>query len=166
MQTIDVNIGKLIPYDKNPRKNDQSVDKVANSINHFGFRVPLVIDKNNVIVCGHTRYKAAKAQMNKGKIIAFSGGNKTRQSTASDLWDFREERERVDRLEKAVEDVKGLNAQRNLALSLRRQDAHITTVIDQEKAGQNDVKGDINELITLRRRIRQAQSKLRKKRGM
>lgn len=41
-------------------KNDQSVDKVANSIKEFGFKVPIVIDKNNVIVCGHTRYKAAK----------------------------------------------------------------------------------------------------------
>ena len=41
-------------------KNDQSVDKVVNSIKEFGFKVPIVIDKNNVIVCGHTRYKAAK----------------------------------------------------------------------------------------------------------
>lgn len=60
MQIIEKNINELIPYEKNPRKNDQSVDKVAQSIDQFGFRVPVVIDKNNVIVCGHTRYKAAQ----------------------------------------------------------------------------------------------------------
>ena len=60
MKIIEKNIKELIPYEKNPRKNDKSVDKVAQSIDQFGFRVPVVIDKYNVIVCGHTRYKAAK----------------------------------------------------------------------------------------------------------
>lgn len=60
MQIIEKNIKELIPYEKNPRKNDKSVDKVAKSIDQFGFRVPVVIDKDNVIVCGHTRYKAAQ----------------------------------------------------------------------------------------------------------
>ena len=60
MQIIEKNIKELIPYEKNPRKNDKSVDKVAQSIDKFGFRVPVVIDKDNVIVCGHTRYKAAQ----------------------------------------------------------------------------------------------------------
>lgn len=53
-------IGELIPYANNPRKNDAAVDKVAASIKEFGFRVPIVIDKNKEIVCGHTRLKAAK----------------------------------------------------------------------------------------------------------
>lgn len=51
---------EIKPYEKNPRKNDGAVDYVAESIKSFGFRVPIVIDKNNVIVAGHTRYKAAK----------------------------------------------------------------------------------------------------------
>lgn len=50
----------LIPYKNNPRKNDQSVDYVAQSIREFGWKVPLVITKDNVIVTGHTRLKAAK----------------------------------------------------------------------------------------------------------
>ena len=54
------NIDELKPYEKNPRKNDKAVKYVANSIEAFGFKVPIVIDKNNVIVCGHTRYKASK----------------------------------------------------------------------------------------------------------
>lgn len=60
MQIIEKNIKEIIPYEKNPRKNDKSVDKVAQSIDQFGFRVPVVIDKDNIIVCGHTRYKAAQ----------------------------------------------------------------------------------------------------------
>ncbi len=59
MQLIEKSISEIIPYEKNPRKNEQSVEKVAKSIEEFGFKVPVVIDKNNVIVCGHTRYKAA-----------------------------------------------------------------------------------------------------------
>lgn len=60
MNVQEIKLKDIKPYGKNPRKNDQSVDKVANSIKEFGFKVPIVIDKNNVIVCGHTRYKAAK----------------------------------------------------------------------------------------------------------
>lgn len=60
MQIKDINIGDLIPYEKNPRKNENAIEYVKNSIEQFGFRVPIVIDKNNVIVCGHTRYVAAK----------------------------------------------------------------------------------------------------------
>lgn len=60
MNVQEIKLKDIKPYEKNPRKNDQSVDKVANSIKEFGFKVPIVIDKNNVIVCGHTRYEAAK----------------------------------------------------------------------------------------------------------
>ena len=54
-----VPLKQLVPYRNNPRKNDGAVEYVKNSILEFGFRVPLVIDADNVIVCGHTRYKAA-----------------------------------------------------------------------------------------------------------
>ena len=50
----------LQPYENNPRNNDNAVDAVAKSISDFGFKVPIVIDADNVIVCGHTRYKAAR----------------------------------------------------------------------------------------------------------
>ena len=53
-------IADITPYEKNPRKNDEAVKYVAESIKQFGFKVPIVIDKNGVIVAGHTRYKAAK----------------------------------------------------------------------------------------------------------
>lgn len=60
MQIIDKNIDELIPYEKNPRKNDEAVDKVAASLEAFGWQQPIVIDHNDVIVAGHTRWKAAK----------------------------------------------------------------------------------------------------------
>lgn len=61
MEIVTKSIHELIPYDKNARKNDKAVPLVAKSIEQFGFKVPIVIDRNNVIVCGHTRYKAAHA---------------------------------------------------------------------------------------------------------
>lgn len=60
MEIINKKIEEVIPYENNPRKNDEAVDYVARSIKEFGFKVPIIIDKNNIIVTGHTRLKAAK----------------------------------------------------------------------------------------------------------
>lgn len=59
MEIIMKSVGELKPYENNPRKNDDAVDKVAQSIKEFGFKVPIVIDKDDVIVTGHTRWKAS-----------------------------------------------------------------------------------------------------------
>lgn len=59
MQIVNKKIDELVPYVNNPRFNDDAVEFVANSIKEFGFKVPIVIDKNNEIVAGHTRYKAS-----------------------------------------------------------------------------------------------------------
>jgi ParB-like chromosome segregation protein Spo0J len=53
-------LDRLIPYDKNPRLNDDAVDSVARSIEEFGFRQPIVVDEAGVIIIGHTRFKAAR----------------------------------------------------------------------------------------------------------
>ena len=50
---------ELIPYERNPRRNEKAVAAVMQSIREFGFRVPIIVDANNVIVCGHTRRIAA-----------------------------------------------------------------------------------------------------------
>lgn len=60
MEIIYKKPSEIIPYEKNPRKNDEAAEKVAESIKEFGFKVPIVIDRNGVIVAGHTRHKAAK----------------------------------------------------------------------------------------------------------
>lgn len=60
MDVINKLLKDIKPYEKNPRKNDAAVNGVMESIKEFGFKVPIVIDKDGVIVAGHTRYKAAK----------------------------------------------------------------------------------------------------------
>lgn len=60
MEIEYLSIDDIVPYENNPRHNDDAVDHVANSIKEFGFKVPIIIDENNVIVAGHTRIKACK----------------------------------------------------------------------------------------------------------
>lgn len=60
MQIHDISISLLREYDNNPRNNDGAVDAVAASIREFGFKVPVIVDGDNVIVAGHTRVKAAR----------------------------------------------------------------------------------------------------------
>ena len=54
-------ISEILPYAKNPRKNEKSVKFVKESIRQFGFKVPIIIDSKREIVCGHTRLLAAKS---------------------------------------------------------------------------------------------------------
>lgn len=60
MQIQSMKIDEVKPYPNNPRNNDDGVEAVANSIKEFGWQQPIVVDKDNVIIVGHTRYKAAK----------------------------------------------------------------------------------------------------------
>ena len=60
MEIVYKSVSELKPYENNPRNNDNAVEYVANSIKEFGFKVPIVIDKDNVIVTGHTRLKASE----------------------------------------------------------------------------------------------------------
>lgn len=89
-------IDKVAPYDRNPRKNDGAVDGVAKSIKAFGFRQPIVVDKEGVIIAGHTRWKAAKqlgidkvpvhvADLSKAEAMAYRlADNKTNEAAE---WD-------------------------------------------------------------------------------
>ena len=52
-------ISEIIPYRNNPRVNDKAVDIVATSIKEYGFKVPIILDKDNIVIAGHTRLKAA-----------------------------------------------------------------------------------------------------------
>jgi len=60
MHVVERPIDDITPYEKNPRQNDDAVAAVAASIREFGFRQPIVVDEDGVIVCGHTRFKAAQ----------------------------------------------------------------------------------------------------------
>lgn len=60
MKVKEVAIGEVKPYPGNPRNNDAAVDAVAESIKEFGFRQPIVVDADGVVIVGHTRLRAAK----------------------------------------------------------------------------------------------------------
>ena len=98
MQIINKNINEIKPYERNPRKNDEAVKYVAESIKKFGFKVPIIIDKEGIIVAGHTRYKASKElgleevpciiadDLNEEQITAFRiADNKVSEKSE---WDF------------------------------------------------------------------------------
>lgn len=98
MQIKMVPIADIIPYENNPRKNTDAVQYVKNSIKEFGFRIPMVLDAENVIVCGHTRFLAAQElgmtevpctyanDLTEEQIKAFRlADNKTAEMSA---WDF------------------------------------------------------------------------------
>jgi ParB-like chromosome segregation protein Spo0J len=55
-----VDIDSIKPYENNPRHNEEAIPFVMNSIKEFGFKNPIIIDKNNVIIAGHTRLESAK----------------------------------------------------------------------------------------------------------
>lgn len=60
MEVRNLKIDEIKPYENNPRNNDGAVEAVANSIKEFGWQQPIVVDKDMVIIVGHTRYLAAK----------------------------------------------------------------------------------------------------------
>lgn len=60
MEVVLKKTSDLTPYEYNPRRNAEAVEYVANSIREFGFRVPIIVDKNDVIVAGHTRWLASQ----------------------------------------------------------------------------------------------------------
>lgn len=69
MQIIIKGISEIKPYENNPRNNDSAVDAVAASIREFGWQQPIVVDKDGVIIAGHTRYKAKKLKMKEVPVV-------------------------------------------------------------------------------------------------
>lgn len=59
MEIIQKSINDIIPYENNPRKNEKAVESVKKSIKRFGFKNPIIVDSEGVIIAGHTRYKAS-----------------------------------------------------------------------------------------------------------
>lgn len=112
MQIVEKKIDEIIPYENNPRKNEGAVEIVMKSIQEFGFKVPIVIDKDNIIVTGHTRLKAAQklglltvpviiaTDLTEEKIKAFRlADNKTAEYAEWDL----------EKLEQELKELKALD---------------------------------------------------------
>lgn len=114
MKIIEKKVEELIPYVNNPRNNEAAVDFVAASIKEFGFKNPIIIDKDGVIVAGHTRHAAAKKlglesvpcimadDLTEQQIKAFRlADNKTAELATWDLEKLEIELEGIEELEMA-----------------------------------------------------------------
>ena len=123
IQIITINIDDVNEYENNPRLNDAAVDAVAASIKEFGFKVPIIIDSNNVIVAGHTRVKACRKlgiteipaviadDLTEDQINAFRlADNKTHELALWDNEKLLEELEKIslDMLQFGFEDLEDL----------------------------------------------------------
>lgn len=121
MNVIQMRLDELFPYENNPRKNESAVAPVAESIKKFGFRVPIIVDKNNEIVTGHTRYLAAKElglasvpviradDLTEAQVTAFRlVDNKTNEFAA---WDF-------DKLDEEIAKVDCLDLDKDLDMKI------------------------------------------------
>lgn len=107
MKVIEMKIDDVKPYENNPRNNEEAVDGVANSIKQFGWQQPIVVDKENVIIVGHTRYKAAQklglkvvpvivAELSEEKAKAYRlADNKTNEAAE---WNFDKLQEELDKI--------------------------------------------------------------------
>lgn len=108
MKIVYKKLDELKPYENNPRFNDEAVPAVMASIQEFGFKVPIIIDKNNEIVCGHTRLKSAEKlgldkvpcivadDLSKEQIDAFRlADNKTSEAATWDMEKLQEELEHI-----------------------------------------------------------------------
>ncbi len=60
MKIVNIKLDEITPYWRNPRVNDDTVPALVKSIERYGFRVPITLDKDNVIINGHTRFKAVR----------------------------------------------------------------------------------------------------------
>ncbi len=109
MQVVMKKISSLLEYDNNPRHNEEAIEAVANSIREFGFKVPIVISSDNVIIAGHTRLKASVSlgfeevpciiadDLNDEQIKAFRlADNKTAELATWDLSKLEEELSHID----------------------------------------------------------------------
>jgi len=60
MNIVDIKLDDITPYWRNPRDNDETVPALVKSIERYGFRVPLILDRDNTIISGHTRFRAVR----------------------------------------------------------------------------------------------------------
>lgn len=108
MKVHEIPVSRLKEYENNARKNDKAVELVAESIQRYGFKVPIVVDNEDVIICGHARVKAAKKlgmetipaviaeDLTEEQVKAFRlADNKTAELSS---WDF-------DRLEAELDEI-------------------------------------------------------------
>ena len=153
MKIVEKNINEIKPYEKNPRKNDEAVKYVAESIKQFGFKAPIVIDKKNVIVAGHTRYKASKKlgievipcviadDLNDEQIKAFRLADNKVSEKAD--WDF-------DLLDEEIDDILNIDMQEfGFDIEVDEEETDIEEPVKQNERERTNNAYNLNEFDEL-----------------
>lgn len=144
MNIIDININDIKEYENNPRHNENAVKPVANSIKEFGFKVPIILDKDNVIVAGHTRLKAAK-QLGLEKVPCLIADDLTEEQVNA----FRLADNKVGEIAewdftKLEEELMNIN---NIDMSAFNFDISVDDIVDNETINQFDVESNLEEIV-------------------
>lgn len=113
---------EIIPYENNPRNNENAIDKVVESISEFGFTNPILLDENNVIIAGHTRYEASKVlgldevpciyltDLSEEQIKAYRlVDNKTSEFAGWDFEKLMQEIDNIDAIDLSIFDLQSVN---------------------------------------------------------
>lgn len=139
---------ELIPYNHNPRVNDGAVDAVAKSIEEFGFRNPIIVDKNNVIIAGHTRLKASKKLGLKKVPVIVADDLTDEQANALRLvdnktnelanWDFARLKDELDKIPSTI-DMSAFD------FDMEEIDAEVRSLIDEDTDTTEDEAPEVDE---------------------
>jgi 16S rRNA G966 N2-methylase RsmD len=145
MRIEQVDIKKIKPYENNPRINKKSIDKVANSLLAYGWRQPIVVDKNMIIVAGHTRFSAAR-QLKLNKVPVHIADNLNEQqikayrladnrSADDSEWNF-------DALKIELESLIDFDPQVDLAITTCFDQSEINSIMEDDKLKTDLDKND------------------------
>lgn len=104
-----LDLSEIKPYNNNPRNNDEAVEPVMESIKNYGFKVPMILDRNKVIVTGHTRYRAAQALGLKEVPVIFADDLSDEQVRAFRLADNKTQDYSLWDNKKLLEELEGLD---------------------------------------------------------
>ena len=139
---------ELIPYNNNPRVNDGAVDAVAKSIEEFGFRNPIIVDKNNVIIAGHTRLKASQKLGLKKVPVIVADDLTDEQANALRLvdnktneladWDFARLKDELDKLPSTI-DMSAFD------FDMEEIDSEVRRIIDDDTDTTEDEAPEVDD---------------------
>ena len=144
-------INDIKPYSNNPRKI-KNVDKVAKSIAEFGFQQPIVVDKNNIIIVGHTRYQASK-QLGLEKVPVLIADLTEQQAKAYRIVDNRLNEDNEwdkDLLNIEIDDLKDYNSELlNFGFDDKELDNILKTIVDEIKPLPNEAIFYVHFVLSL-----------------
>ena len=142
MEIVLKKLDEIKPYENNPRNNTKAIEYVMNSIKEFGFKVPIVIDKDGIIVAGHTRYKASQKLGLKEVPCIVADDLSEEQVKAFRLADNKvSEQAKWDngRLQDELDDLFGIIDMNLFAFPVQIED------IDLEEEGTEKIVGELGE---------------------